>query len=95
MSPKEVLIGESGQKQKTFKLPRVKCAEKKSCKEKPHSSSFFSSAFLQIMCYSRKKTCSGFSWNMVMIGSIEISHLATTSLSACTFRACSRPFSHS
>ena len=95
MSQKEVLIGESGRKQKAFKLPRVKCAEKKSCKEKPHSSSFFSSAFLQIMCYSRKKTCSGFSWNMVMIGSIEISHLATPSLSACTFRACSRPFSHS
>ncbi|EDO60061.1 hypothetical protein CLOLEP_02878 [[Clostridium] leptum DSM 753] len=34
MSPKEVLIGESGRKQKAFKLPRVKCAEKKSCKGK-------------------------------------------------------------
>ena len=32
MSQKEVLIGESGRKQKAFKLPHVKCAEKKSCK---------------------------------------------------------------
>lgn len=55
MSQKEVLIGESGRKQEAFKLPHVKCAEKKSCKGEPHSSSFFSAAFLQIMCYSRKK----------------------------------------
>ena len=54
MSPKEVLIGESGRKQKAFKLPRVKCAEKKSCEEKPHSSSFFSSAFYKL-CVTRGK----------------------------------------
>lgn len=44
MSQKEVLIGESGRKQKAFKLPHVKCAEKKSCKGEPHRSSCCSSA---------------------------------------------------
>lgn len=55
MSPKEVLIGESGRKQKAFKLPYVKCAEKKSCKGVNLTALLFSLPPFYKLCVTRGK----------------------------------------